>query len=186
MIKKYNFTEQDKVGKLGEKLILNHYNSITDESGNKYHARATRIDEQLQGADLMVFNQSLKTNYIEVKTDTQIEETKNIALEYLIEQESGDYQVGCQMKTFADFMMYWSYPTNFVRYWNPKKLQPYIVTWIRDSKYKTVKVINENKHGDKWFAHCLLVPTYEFDKLQQVNSFLVSLNVLQGVLNEED
>ena len=63
MIKKYNFTEQDKVGKLGEKLILNHYNSITDESGNKYHARATRLDEQLQGADLMVFNQSLKTNY---------------------------------------------------------------------------------------------------------------------------
>ena len=90
------------------------------------------------------------------------------------------------MKTFADFMMYWSYPTNFVRYWNPKKLQPYIVTWIRDSKYKTVKVINENQQGDKWFAHCLLVPTYEFDKLQQVKSFLVSLNVLEGVLNEED
>ena len=97
MIKKYNFTEQDKVGKLGEKLILNHYNSIKDDNGNRYVARATRIDEQLQGADLMVFNQSLKTNYIEVKTDTQIEETNNIALEYLIEQESGDYQVGCQM-----------------------------------------------------------------------------------------
>ena len=107
-------------------------------------------------------------------------------MEYLIEQENGNLQTGCQMKTFADFMMYWSYPTNFVRYWNPTKLQPYIVTWIRDSKYKTVKVINENQQGDKWFAHCLLVPTYEFDKLKQVNSFLVSLNVLQGVLDEED
>ena len=56
--KEIQLTEQDKVGKLGEKLILKHYNSITDENGNKYHARATRLDEQLQGADLMVFNQT--------------------------------------------------------------------------------------------------------------------------------
>jgi len=35
-------------------------------------------------------------------------------------------------------------------------------------------------------CYCLLVPTYEFDKLKEVNSFLVSLNVLEGVLNEQD
>jgi hypothetical protein len=141
------------------------------------------ITQELQE---LMNNYKVLTLWFLIRALKQIEETKNIALEYLIEQDNGDLQIGCQMKTFADFMMYWSYPTNFVRYWNPKKLQPYIVTWIRDSKYKTVKVINENQQGDKWFAHCLLVPTYEFDKLKQVNSFLVSLNVLEGVLNEED
>jgi len=106
MIQTYNFADQDKVGKMGEQLILKHYNTLTDETGNKYHARPTRMSEQLQGADIWVFNQELKDNYIEVKTDTQIVDTNNVALEYLIEQENGDLQIGCQMKTFADFMMY--------------------------------------------------------------------------------
>ena len=180
----FNFKEQDKIGKLGEKLILNHYNSIVDERGNKYHARPTRMEEQLQGADIWVFNQELKANFIEVKTDTQIQETNNVALEYLIEQENGELQIGCQMKTFADFMMYWSYPTNYVRYWTPRILQPHLLTWIKDNKYRTVKVENQNEQGNKWFAHCLLVPVDEFDRLDFVKYFLVSLNVLEGVIYE--
>jgi len=180
----FNFKEQDSIGKIGEQLILAHYNSITDGKGNKYHARPTRMEEQLQGADIWVFNNELDSNFIEVKTDTQIEETRNIALEYLIEQENGELQIGCQMKTFADFLMYWSYPTNFVRYWKPRLLQPYLLTWIKNDTYRTVKVQNENENGDKWLAHCLLVPTSDFDTLGFISSLRVSLNILEKVLDE--
>ena len=184
MIQTYNFAEQDKVGKMGEQLILKHYNTITDETGNKYHARPTRMEEQLQGADIWVFNQELKDNFIEVKTDTQIQDTNNVALEYLIEQENGELQIGCQMKTFADFMMYWTYPTNFVRFWKPRVLQPYLLTWIKEDEYRSIKVINENAQGKKWFAHCLLVPVSEFDKLSFVKNFLVSMDIVESVINE--
>ncbi len=180
----FNFKEQDSIGKIGEQLILAHYNSITDGKGNKYHARPTRMEEQLQGADIWVFNNELDSNFIEVKTDTQIDETRNIALEYLIEQENGDLQIGCQMKTFADFLMYWSYPTNFVRYWKPRLLQPYLLTWIKENKFKSVKIENENNSGSKWYAHCLLVPVDFFDELSFVNNFTVSLKVLEKVLDE--
>jgi len=180
----FNFKDQDKIGKIGEKLILAHYNSIEDEKGHKFHARKTRMEEQLKGADIWVFNTQLNSKFIEVKTDTQINETNNLALEYLIEQESGELAIGCQMKTFADYMMYWTYPTNFVRYWNPTNLLPFLLTWIKNDTYRTVKVQNENENGDKWLAHCLLVPTSDFDTLGFISSLRVSLNILEKVLDE--
>jgi hypothetical protein len=58
------------------------------------------------------------------------------------------------------------------------------LTWIKEDKYRTIKVVNENAQGKKWFAHCLLVPVSEFDKLKFVDNFLVSMDIVESVLSE--
>ena len=43
------------------------------------------------------------------------------------------------MKTFPDFLFYWIHPTTEILYWNPQKLNPWIVDWIADGNHRIVE-----------------------------------------------
>ena len=97
----FTFETQNAIGKLGEHLIKRHYESLkNDEGGNKFICRDAKFDEQMKGADLFIINQELGTRYVEVKTDTKMNDTDNFALEIMIVQEDGTKKIGAVMKTF--------------------------------------------------------------------------------------
>ena len=77
----------------------------------------------------------MDTKYFEVKTDTQSVTTDNVALEIQIVHPTKK-TIGCALKTFPDYLFYWIYPTNRLLYWNPTELNPYIIDWVDEKKYK--------------------------------------------------
>ena len=110
----------------------------------------------------------MDTKYFEVKTDTQSVTTNNVALEIQIVHPTKK-TIGCAMKTFPDYLFYWIYPTNRLLYWNPTELNPYIIDWVDEKKYKIIET--ENK---KFFSRNLLVPITELRATGEVHTLNVS------------
>ena len=176
----HDFHTDYNVGKLGENLIRAYYNAQrTADDKRIYITRETKLEEQIKGADLFVMNNELNYKYVEVKTDTQMKDTENFALEYMIEYRTGFKTIGCQMKTYPDYMFYWQHPTNVIYYWEPDKLNPYIVDWLMSDKYKKVKT--ENK---KFFSRSLLVPIRDMLDTTLVHEIFVSMNPVDKVLED--
>tara|TARA_A100001515_G_scaffold47252_1_gene37290 strand:+ start:10092 stop:10625 length:534 start_codon:yes stop_codon:yes gene_type:complete len=170
----FNFEEQLEIGKQGEKLIKRFYETQkTEEDKNKYIVRDARKEEQLKGADFFIINNELGTRYVEVKTDTRAEQTGNVALEIQIVYGDTDKRIGCALKTFPDFLMYWIYPTNRVLYWNPERLIPYIMDWIINQEHRIVDAENKN-----FFSRSLIVPIDVLLKTGEANEFTVSYHLL--------
>ena len=170
----FDFEEQLEIGKQGEKLIKKFYETQTTEEGkNKYIVRDARKEEQLKGADFFIINNELGTRYVEVKTDTRAEQTGNVALEIQIVYGDTDKRIGCALKTFPDFLMYWIYPTNRVLYWNPERLIPYIMDWIINQEHRIVDAENKN-----FFSRSLIVPIDVLLKTGEANEFTVSYHLL--------
>ena len=170
----FDFEEQLEIGKQGEKLIKRFYETQkTEEDKNKYIVRDARKEEQLKGADFFIINNELGTRYVEVKTDTRAEQTGNVALEIQIVYGDTDKRIGCALKTFPDFLMYWIYPTNRVLYWNPERLIPYIMDWIINQEHRIVDAENKN-----FFSRSLIVPIDVLIKTGEANEFTVSYHLL--------
>ncbi len=170
----FDFEEQLEIGKQGEKLIKRFYETQkTEEDKNKYIVRDARKEEQLKGADFFIINNELGTRYVEVKTDTRAEQTGNVALEIQIVYGDTDKRIGCALKTFPDFLMYWIYPTNRVLYWNPERLIPYIMDWIINQEHRIVDAENKN-----FFSRSLIVPIDVLLKTGEANEFTVSYHLL--------
>ena len=170
----FNFEEQLEIGKQGEKLIKRFYETQkTEEDKNKYIVRDARKEEQLKGADFFIISNELGTRYVEVKTDTRAEQTGNVALEIQIVYGDTDKRIGCALKTFPDFLMYWIYPTNRVLYWNPERLIPYIMDWIINQEHRIVDAENKN-----FFSRSLIVPIDVLLKTGEANEFTVSYHLL--------
>lgn len=170
----FDFEEQLEIGKQGEKLIKRFYETQkTEEDKNKYIVRNARKEEQLKGADFFIINNELGTRYVEVKTDTRAEQTGNVALEIQIVYGDTDKRIGCALKTFPDFLMYWIYPTNRVLYWNPERLIPYIMDWIINQEHRIVDAENKN-----FFSRSLIVPIDVLLKTGEANEFTVSYHLL--------
>jgi len=171
----FDFDKQLQVGKQGEKLMKLYYESQTTNDGkSKFIVRDAFKEEQLKGADFFIINQELGTRYIEVKTDTQSKDTGNVALEIQIVKDDGTKQIGCQFKTFPDFMFYWIYPTNRILYWNPVELIPHIIDWILDDTHVIVEAQNKN-----FFSRSILVPIDELLALDIVSEISVSYHILE-------
>ena len=170
----FDFEEQLEIGKQGEKLIKRFYETQkTEEGKNEYIVRDARKEEQLKGADFFIINNKLGTRYVEVKTDTRAEETGNVALEIQIVYGDTDKRIGCALKTFPDFLMYWIYPTNRVLYWNPEKLIPYIMDWIINQEHRIVDAKNKN-----FFSRSLIVPIDVLYTTGEIGEFTVSYHLL--------
>ena len=170
----FDFEEQLEIGKQGEKLIKKFYETQTTEEGkNKYIVRDARKEEQLKGADFFIISNELGTRYVEVKTDTRAEQTGNVALEIQIVYGDTDKRIGCALKTFPDFLMYWIYPTNRVLYWNPERLIPFIMDWIINQEHRIVDAENKN-----FFSRSLIVPIKELIKTGVASEFTVSYHLL--------
>tara|TARA_R100000353_G_scaffold34121_1_gene27394 strand:+ start:896 stop:1429 length:534 start_codon:yes stop_codon:yes gene_type:complete len=170
----FDFEEQLEIGKQGEKLIKRFYETQkTKEDKNRYIVRDARKEEQLKGADFFIINNELGTRYVEVKTDTRAEQTGNVALEIQIVYGDTDKRIGCALKTFPDFLMYWIYPTNRVLYWNPERLIPYIMDWIINQEHRIVDAENKN-----FFSRSLIVPIDVLLKTGEANEFTVSYHLL--------
>ena len=170
----FDFEEQLEIGKQGEKLIKRFYETQkTKEDKNRYIVRDARKEEQLKGADFFIISNELGTRYVEVKTDTRAEQTGNVALEIQIVYGEDDKRIGCALKTFPDFLMYWIYPTNRVLYWNPEKLIPYIMDWIINQEHRIVDAENKN-----FFSRSLIVPIDVLLQTGEANEFTVSYHLL--------
>ena len=170
----FDFEEQLEIGKQGEKLIKRFYETQkTKEDKNRYIVRDARKEEQLKGADFFIISQELGTRYVEVKTDTRAEQTGNVALEIQIVYGDTDKRIGCALKTFPDFLMYWIYPTNRVLYWNPERLIPYIMDWIINQEHRIVDAENKN-----FFSRSLIVPIDVLLQTGEANEFTVSYHLL--------
>tara|TARA_R110002020_G_scaffold324013_4_gene539821 strand:- start:22262 stop:22798 length:537 start_codon:yes stop_codon:yes gene_type:complete len=172
----FDFKEQLQVGKKGEQLVKLFYDTQQDDGKRKFIVKDARPDEQLKGADLMVISNELGVRYVEVKTDTQAKDTGNVALEIQIVQDNGSKQIGCQFKTFADFMFYWIYPTSELLYWQPEAMIPYIVDWIMEGKYKIIEAENKN-----FFSRNLIVPIEDLVATGLVKTLNVSYHLLEEV-----
>jgi hypothetical protein len=164
------------VGQQGEKLIQRFYENMRENGKNIYIVRPAKKWEQQQGADFFVVNNELGTKYFEVKTDTQAKNTGNVALEIQIVDNDGFKSVGCAMKTFPDFLFYWIYGTPEILYWQPKRLNPWIVDWIADG-HKIVETENKN-----FFSRSLLVPIHELKATGDVKNIKVSQELIDEVL----
>jgi hypothetical protein len=164
------------VGQQGEKLIQRFYENMRENGKNIYIVRPAKKWEQQQGADFFVVNNELGTKYFEVKTDTQAKDTGNVALEIQIVDNDGFKSIGCAMKTFPDFLFYWIYGTPEILYWQPKRLNPWIVDWIADG-HKIVKTENKN-----FFSRSLLVPIQELKATGDVKNIKVSQELIDEVL----
>ena len=137
----FDFETQNAIGKKGETLVKKYYEAQTDNEGKRqFICRDVTFDDQMKGADLFIINNELGARYVEVKTDTQIKDTDNFALEIMIVQDNGEKKIGAALKTFADFLFYWEYPTSTLYYWNPQDIVPYIIDWMYDNKYKIVEM----------------------------------------------
>jgi hypothetical protein len=173
----FDFDEQLEIGKQGEKLIKLYYESQkTETDKNKFIVRDARKEEQLKGADFFIINNELGARYVEVKTDTRAEDTGNVALEIQIVYGDTDKRIGCALKTFPDFLMYWIYPTNRILYWNPERLIPYIMDWIINKEYRIVDAENKN-----FFSRSLIVPIDVLLSTGVANEFSVSYHLLDKV-----
>lgn len=164
------------MGQQGEKLIQRFYENMRENGKNIYIVRPAKKWEQQQGADFFVVNNELGTKYFEVKTDTQAKDTGNVALEIQIVDNDGFKSVGCAMKTFPDFLFYWIYGTPEILYWQPKRLNPWIVDWIADG-HKIVETENKN-----FFSRSLLVPISELKATGDVKNIKVSQELIDEVL----
>jgi len=164
------------VGQQGEKLIQRFYENMRENGKNIYIVRPAQKWEQQQGADFFVVNNELGTKYFEVKTDTQAKDTGNVALEIQVVDNDGFKSIGCAMKTFPDFLFYWIYGTHEILYWQPKRLNPWIVDWIADG-HKIVKTENKN-----FFSRSLLVPIQELKATGDVKNIKVSQELIDEVL----
>ncbi len=172
----YDFKEQLAVGQQGEQLIKTFYESQRTETSSIYIVRPAAKWEQQQGADFFVVNNKLGTKYFEVKTDTQAKDTGNVALEIQIVEDDGFKSIGCAMKTFPDYLFYWIYGTTEILYWNPQKINPWIVDWITDG-HKIVETQNKN-----FFSRSLLVPINELKATGDVNVLNVSQELIDEVI----
>ena len=172
----YDFKEQLQVGDQGEQLIKTFYESRRAEGKSVYIVRPAAKWEQQQGADFFVVNNELGTKYFEVKTDTQAKDTGNVALEVQIVDNDGFKSIGCAMKTFPDFLFYWIYPTQEILYWNPQKLNPWLIDWIADG-HKIVETENKN-----FFSRSLLVPISELKATGDVRTIEVSQELIDQVI----
>ena len=172
----FDFEEQLAIGKKGELLVKNYYESQkTDEGKIKFIVRDARKEEQLKGADFFILNNELGTRYVEVKTDTRAEETANVALEIQVVYRDTK-TIGCALKTFPDFLFYWIYPTNQLLYWTPDALIPYIIDWIIEDKYRIVDAENKN-----FFSRSLIVPIEDVLATGVAHSISVSYHLLDLV-----
>jgi len=171
----FNFDEQYSIGQKGEELVKKYYESQKDDGKTKFIVRDARREEQLKGADFFIINNELGTRYVEVKTDTQAQDTNNVALE--IQIVYGDTKrIGCALKTFPDFLFYWIYPTNRILYWNPESLIPYIMDWVIEDNYRIVDAQNE-----KFFSRSLIVPISDLLATGVVKELNVSYHLLESV-----
>jgi len=171
----FNFDEQYSIGQKGEELVKKYYESQKDDGKTKFIVRDARREEQLKGADFFIINNELGTRYVEVKTDTQAQDTNNVALE--IQVVYGDTKrIGCALKTFPDFLFYWIYPTNRILYWNPESLIPYIMDWVIEDNYRIVDAQNE-----KFFSRSLIVPISDLLATGVVKELNVSYHLLESV-----
>ena len=178
----FDFKEQLEIGKQGETLVKSYYEAQKDEEGSKlYIVRDARPEEQARGADFFIINNRLGFRYIEVKTDTQAQDTGNVALEIQIVQDNGTKQAGCQFKTFSDFMFYWIYPSNELLYWQPNELLPYLIDWIMEDKYKIVDAENKN-----FFSRNLIVPIDAMRATGLVRSVFVSATLLEEAVSGKE
>lgn len=118
----------------------------------------------------------MDTKYFEVKTDTQSVTTNNVALEIQIVHPTKK-TIGCAMKTFPDYLFYWIYPTNRLLYWNPTELNPYIIDWVDEKKYKIIET--ENK---KFFSRNLIVPIQALMDTGLVKEIEVSMLLVDKVI----
>ena len=80
------------------------------------------------------------------------------------------------MKTFPDFLFYWIYPTQEILYWNPQKLNPWLIDWIADG-HKIVETENKN-----FFSRSLLVPISELKATGDVRTIEVSQELIDQVI----
>ncbi len=165
------------MGEQGERLVKLFYESKRKEEKAIYIVRQTEPWEQQQGADFFVVNDELGTKYFEVKTDTQAKDTGNVALEIQIVDNDGFKSIGCAMKTFPDYLFYWIHPTTEILYYDPKKLNPWIVDWIADGNHRVVKAENKN-----FFSRSLLVPISELKATGEVHTLNVSQELLEEVI----
>jgi hypothetical protein len=165
------------VGEQGERLVKLFYESKRKEEKAIYIVRQAEPWEQQQGADFFVVNDELGTKYFEVKTDTQAKDTGNVALEIQIVDNDGFKSIGCAMKTFPDYLFYWIHPTTEILYYDPKKLNPWIVDWIADGNHRVVKAENKN-----FFSRSLLVPISELKATGEVHTLNVSQELLEEVI----
>jgi len=172
----FDFEEQLAVGKKGEQLVRYYYESQLDEGKTKFIVRNAKEEEQKKGADFFIINNELGCRYVEVKTDTRAEETGNVALEVQVVYGDTDKRIGCALKTFPDFLMYWIYPTNRILYWNPERLIPYIMDWIINKEYRIVDAENKN-----FFSRSLIVPIDVLLSTGVANEFSVSYHLLDKV-----
>ena len=172
----YDFQEQLQVGVQGEQLVKKFYENRRTEGKSVYIVRPAQEWEQQQGADFFVVNNELGTKYFEVKTDTQAKDTGNVALEIQIVDNDGFKSIGCAMKTFPDFLFYWIYPTQEILYWNPQKLNPWIIDWIADG-HKIVETENKN-----FFSRSLLVPISELKATGDVRKLEVNQELIDKVI----
>ena len=172
----FDFEEQLAVGKKGEQLVRYYYESQQDEGKTKFIVRDAKEEEQKKGADFFIINNELGCRYVEVKTDTRAEETGNVALEVQVVYGDTDKRIGCALKTFPDFLMYWIYPTNRILYWNPERLIPYIMDWIINKEYRIVDAENKN-----FFSRSLIVPIDVLLSTGVANEFSVSYHLLDKV-----
>ena len=172
----FDFEEQLAVGKKGEQLVRYYYESQLDEGKTKFIVRDAKEEEQKKGADFFIINNELGCRYVEVKTDTRAEETGNVALEVQVVYGDTDKRIGCALKTFPDFLMYWIYPTKRILYWNPERLIPYIMDWIINKEYRIVDAENKN-----FFSRSLIVPIDVLLSTGVANEFSVSYHLLDKV-----
>ncbi len=174
----FTFNTQDSIGKLGETLVRQYYESQTTNEGKAiFICRPAKYEEQLKGADLFIINNELGYKYIEVKTDTQSHETGNVAIEIQIVHEDGRKTIGCQLKTFADYMFYWQHPTNVVYYWKPEELIPFIVSWVEEGNHRIVEAQNK-----KFFSRNLLIPINDLLGTGVVKEIKMQDSMVQSVL----
>tara|TARA_E500000178_G_scaffold356599_1_gene435918 strand:+ start:13920 stop:14453 length:534 start_codon:yes stop_codon:yes gene_type:complete len=174
----FDFETQNAIGKKGETLVKKYYEAQTDNEGKRqFICRDVTFDDQMKGADLFIINNELGARYVEVKTDTQIKNTDNFALEIMIVQDNGEKKIGAALKTFADFLFYWEYPTSTLYYWNPQELVPYIIDWMYDNKYKIVEAQNKN-----FFSRTMLVPKKDLLATNIVKEITVSYHIVDEIL----
>ena len=165
-----------ETGIQGEQLVKLFYESKKEKDKSIYIVRPTNTWEQKLGADFFVVSNEMDTKYFEVKTDTQSVTTDNVALEIQIVHPTKK-TIGCALKTFPDYLFYCIYPTNRLLYWNPTELNPYIIDWVSDNKYKIIET--ENK---KFFSRNMIVPISDMLATGFVKEIQVSMELVDKVI----
>jgi len=114
-----------------------------------YELRIADMTYQRRGIDRIAHSPDGRKLYLEYKTDWYTNKTGNVYIETVGVKNSNTNIAGWAIKSEADVLLYWAYPTGLKRaslvyVWDMKKIKAQMPTW---RKYEMKTVENKYHYG---------------------------------------